>query len=393
MPRKKRLLIMVLVTIIAGAALAVPGGITVASDNEAINSDIAWLIAYVLLALTFSFLCSVAEAVLLSITPSYIEGLREERPSLARLLTKLKHENVDQSLVAILTMNTIAHTVGAIAAGAKAAVVFGSAWFGLFSALMTLMILFLSEILPKTLGVVHWRKLTRATAYYVNSLIVLLYPLVWVSELFTRVLTRKQNIHVFSRKEFIAMADLGKELGEIKDHEYRIIRSLFRFGALRVKDVMTPRTVIAALQKDQTVAHALRDPAIAPFSRIPLYGKSIDDIVGFILKDDLLLARSDSREEVPIETIIRDIVSVSEDASLSALFESLIRQKQHIALVINEHGGTEGIVSLEDIVETLLGMEIVDEMDQVDDMRALARQQWQKRIEAIGLKVEVNRPE
>ncbi|MEM7396582.1 MAG: DUF21 domain-containing protein, partial [Verrucomicrobiota bacterium] len=192
-----------------------------------------WLVIYIGLALIFSFLCSVAEAVLLSITPSFIAGMEQEHPKRAELIKKLKQDNVDRSLAAILTLNTIAHTVGAIGSGSKATAVFGSEWFGVFSAVMTLMILFLSEIIPKTLGAVHWRNLAGPTAIFVRWLILVLYPLIVVSELLTKLITKGKEVHVFSREEFAAMAVVGESSGHIDPDESRIIHNLLRFGQLK----------------------------------------------------------------------------------------------------------------------------------------------------------------
>ena len=343
------------------------------------HSDAILLLAYVLLALVFSFLCSVAEAVLLSITPTYIAGLRDKRPRQAEMLHKLKIENVDRSLAAILTLNTIAHTVGAIGAGAKATAVFGSAWFGVFSAVMTLLILFLSEIIPKTLGAVYWRSLTSVTAYFVRTLIIILYPLILVSELLTRLIAHGKEVHIFSRDEFIAMADMGEQSGQIKEQESRIIQNLFHFESLTAKDIMTPRTVIVALQQDITVSDALMEHPHNVFSRLPIYDKDLDGITGFVLKDDLLLAKAKDKHDMPVKSLQREIMAVSDALPLSQLLEKLLDERQHIALVVDNYGGTRGLVSLEDVVETLLGMEIVDEMDKVADMQTLARQQWERR--------------
>jgi len=350
------------------------------------QGDVVLLITYILMALVFSFLCSVAEAVLLSITPSYIAELQGRNPKLAALLKKLKQDNVDKSLAAILTLNTIAHTVGAIGSGSKATVVFGSAWFGLFSALMTLMILFLSEIIPKTIGAMHWRSLAGLTAQFVQILIWALYPLIWISEILTRLITRGKTTHVFSRDEFIAMADIGEQAGKIDQHESRIIQNLFRFGSLTSSDIMTPRTVISSLPQSMTVSEASAIKPPVSFSRIPLYQTDVDHIAGFILRDDLLHFKIGNRGETTLETLKRDIQSVPGKMSLSALLEFFLNQRQHIAIVIDEYGGTKGLVTMEDVVETLLGMEIVDEMDQAVDMQALARQQWEKRAKAHRLK-------
>ncbi|MEJ2246884.1 MAG: hemolysin family protein [Acidobacteriota bacterium] len=349
------------------------------------NTDVLLLLTYVLLALVFSFLCSIAEAVLLSITPSYIAGLHEKNSKLAPLLRRLKQDNVDQSLAAILTLNTIAHTVGAIGSGAEATVVFGSAWFGLFSAVMTLMILFLSEIIPKTLGVVFWRKLAKPTAIFIRGLIFSLYPLIKISEWVTRLIARKKGLHVFSRDEFIAMASIGEKTGELERGESRILRNLFKLGSLKVANVMTPRTVISALQQDMTVLEAMNSISQTPFSRLPVYKKNLDNISGFVLKTDLLLYKAKNEDHVKIESLKRDILFVVENLSLSGLLDTLLDRRQHIAVVTGEYGETKGIVTLEDVVETLLGLEIIDEMDRVEDMQVLARQQWEKRARALGL--------
>lgn len=355
-------------------------------DYEHTRADVLLLIAFVLLALIFSFLCSVAEAVILSITPSYIAGLKESHPQRAALLKRLKQEKIDQSLAAILTLNTIAHTVGAIGAGAKATLVFGSAWFGLFSAVMTLLILFLSEIIPKTLGALYWRNLAGPTSLFVRGLILVLYPLIWISERLTKLIAGRRNAQGFSRDEFIALAGIGEQAGQIDQHESGIIRNLFRLRSLKAKDIMTPRTVIVALPEDMTMTEALADET--QFSRLPLYKVDIDDANGFVLKDEVLLVKAQNRGEAQLKTLKRDIMVVPREMPISALLETFLDRRQHIALVVDEYGGTNGLVTFEDVVETLLGEEIVDEMDKEEDMQALARQRWEKRAKALGPKVD-----
>ena len=355
--------------------------------TEYTRTDVVLLVAYVLMALVFSFLCSIAEAVLLSITPSYIAGLQPDRPKLAALWKRLKQDNLDQSLAAILTLNTIAHTIGAIGSGAKATIIFGSTWFGVFSAIMTLMILFLSEIIPKTLGAVFWRKLVGITAIFVRSLVLILFPLIWISERLTRLIAKRKDLHVFSRKEFVAMAMVGEQAGQIRERESGIIHNLFRFESIKAKDIMTPRTVIVAFPQDMTVTEALDLKSHTSFSRLPLYREGLDDITGFILKTDMLISKANGQKDVKLLTLKRDIMTVAGEMPLSGLLEFFLNHRQHIALVVDEYGGTTGIVTLEDVVETLLGMEIVDEMDKVEDMQALARRQWEKRARAIGLQV------
>jgi len=362
-----------------GQACAAGTPITPAASSGFSDADVVLLIAYVLLALVFSFLCSVAEAVLLSITPSYIAGLADVNPGRATLLKRLKQDNVDQSLAAILTLNTIAHTVGAIGSGAKATAVFGSAWFGLFSAVMTLMILFLSEIIPKTIGAVYWRALTGWTAQFVRILILILYPLIRVSEALTRLVARGKKPHAFSRDEFLAMAGLGERSGKIDPQESGIIRNLFRMKSLTAEDIMTPRTVISGLPQDITVDEALSQEPAMVFSRLPIYDTDLDHITGFILRDDLLLAKASHRGDTHLISLKRDMAGVPVHMPLPDLFETMIAGRQHRARVYDRYGGTQGLVTTEDLVETLLGLEIVDETDRVEDMQALARRQWARR--------------
>jgi len=384
------LIVATIITFATESAAAAGLTATGPSDGGYTQWDVVMLFTYILLALVFSFLCSVAEAVLLSITPSYIAGLRDKKPKLAAHLKKLKQDNVDQSLAAILTLNTIAHTVGAIGSGSKATVVFGSAWFGLFSAIMTLMILFLSEIIPKTIGAVYWRTLAGLTARFVRALIWTLYPLIKISETLTRLIAHGKTTHVFSRDEFIAMADIGERDGKIDPHESRIIQNLFRLDSLTAADIMTPRTVISGLPQDMTVTAALDAKPSGTFSRLPLYETDLDHITGFILRDDLLLSKASDQGDVKLEELKREIKTVPDSMPLSNLLEFLLDQRQHIALVVDEYGGTTGLVTLEDVIETLLGMEIVDEMDRVEDMRALARRHWKKRAKALGLHVNAD---
>ena len=376
----------------AGPTAVAVGGTNTAAPGGEMGADVFLLFLYVSLALVVSFLCSVAEAVLLSVTPSYIEGLKETRPQRATLLKRLKQDRVDQALAAILTLNTVAHTVGAIGAGAKATVIFGSSWFGLFSAAMTLMILFLSEIIPKTIGAVYWAKLAGPVAFFVQLLIVGLYPIVRISEGLTIWIAKGRNVQVFSRDEFIAMARMGEFTGHLQEGESRIIRNLFRFETLRITDIMTPRTVISALAQDMTIAEALRSVTKTPFSRLPLYKRNLDDITGFVLKNDVLLFNAQGRGEEALATLRRDMLAVPVSVSLSVLLENFLKNRHHIAIVVDEHGGTMGLVTLEDLIETMTGMEIMDETDNVEDMRALARKRWLERAKALGIAVETMQP-
>lgn len=352
------------------------------------TTDVVLLVFYICLALIVSFLCSIAEAVLLSVTPSYIESERHRHPIRATLLKRLKQDDVDQSLAAILTLNTIAHTAGAIGAGAKAAVVFGSAWFGLFSVVMTLLILYFSEIVPKTIGAVYWTRLAGPVAYFVRGLIALLYPLVWISERLTKVIAHGKTVHIFSREELLAMARIGEQSGHINTKESRIIQNLFRFNVLFTGDIMTPRTVLSVLPEGQKIKDAIDFLTTTQFSRIPLYKEDIDDITGFVLRDDVLLKNSQGQGDELLATLKRSIHVVPNTMPLSMLFDCLLEQRQHIAIVVNEYGGTEGLVTIEDLVETLIGAEITDELDKVEDMRTLARRLWKERAQGLGIAVD-----
>ncbi len=381
----KRVMVFLLLMLLGGFAFSVEA-VQVANEQEAVTSfDWVLLWIYILIALLFSFLCSVAEAVLLSITPSYIEHLQEQRPKKAKVLRTLRITSVDRSLAAILTLNTIAHTVGAIAAGAQATVVFGSGWIGIFSAIMTLAILFFSEIIPKTIGAVYWKPLAPITAVFVQWLIKILYPLIWVSEAITKWISHGKKQHIFSRDEFLAMAGLGERTGDIDEHEFRVVRNLFRFRQLRAKDIMTPRTVMVSLPASAKVEDVFQQVLNIRFSRIPVYSEDNDDITDFVLKDDVLMTQAKEHGSRTLSHLKRKLICVLGEMPLPDLMEVLLNERQHIALVVDEYGQTSGLVTLEDLVETLLGLEIMDEMDEVKDMQILARQQWRKRAQKRGL--------
>lgn len=357
--------------------------IVVATDES--TNAMAYLIGFVLLALVVSFLCSVAETVLLSVTPAFIAHLKEKDPAKAEVLQSLRQDKVDRSLAAILTMNTVAHTVGAIEAGAQSAVVFGSSWVGFFSAVMTLLILFFSEIIPKTLGAVFWPRLVTPMTWYIRALIILMYPLVQASEAITRVITRNREMPKFSRDEFVALASVGQESGEIDQRELRIIHNLFRFRQLTTVDIMTPRSVITGLPETLSFNEAINQTAKLPFSRIPIYKDSIDTITGFVIKNELLLHTDSSEQNNLLRSIRRPVEYVPESMSLPQLFETQLKQRLHIALVVDEYGDIKGLVTLEDTLETLLGLEIIDETDNIEDMQQWARHQWEARARKLGI--------
>jgi len=364
------------------------GAVSTSSEAAAPTAlSVSLLIFFVLLAIGISFVCSLAESVLLSMTPSFIADVQETSPKKADMLRSLKVDNIDQSLAAILTLNTVAHTLGSIGAGAQATIVFGSAWFGLFSALMTLAILFLSEIIPKTLGTVYWRQLSSLVAYFVRGIILLLYPLIWFSERLTKLLVRGKEPQTFSRREFAALASIGEESGQIDPLESRIIRNLLAFGAIKVEDIMTPRSVMLAFEENKTVAELLVDRPKLTFSRLPIYDGDLDNITGFVLKTDMLLAKVNHAMHKPLTQFQRDITFVFSKMKLFDLLELMLKNRIHIAITVGEYGEVKGLVTLEDVFETLLGLEIVDEIDRVEDMQALARQMMDRRVERLGMKL------
>ena len=329
------------------------------------------LILFVVLAIGVSFLCSILEAVLLSITPSFVEGAEAERPELADKLRGLRTD-IERPLAAILSLNTIAHTVGATGAGAQAAVVFGDTGVGIFSAVLTLGILVLSEIVPKTLGATYWRALAPFAVRVLPWLIVAQLPLVWMSQAITRLLARGDAGAEVSREEITAMTTAGQRLGVVAADETRIVSNLFRLPEIFARDVMTPRTVIEHLRGEDTVAAAVEGRDGFPFSRLPVTGASIDEVQGFVLTRDLLLAALRGEGGKRVADLARDLPRVAEDADLDTLFDRFLEGDTHIALVEDAYGGTAGLVSMEDVLETLLGAEIVDENDEAVDLRKVA---------------------
>lgn len=363
------------------AMVGAPGGES--PDPDQAGGSILGLVIFGTIAIGFSFFCSIAEAVILSVTPSFIATLAEKGKRAAVLLEGLK-ANIDRPLAAILTLNTVAHTVGAAGVGAQAAGIWGSEAVGWASGFMTLMILVLSEIIPKTLGAIHWRRLAPVMARALDLLIKVFYPFVRLSELITRMLGGKRQ-EVVTREEVAAMAEISLESGEIGHRESQILNNLFRLQSLTAHDIMTPRPVLIAFPEEMTVEQVLSESRTIPVSRIPVYKESIDHVTGFVLKNDILLARANEQAETPLTALRREVRSVSETAPLMLLLDVLLRERNHLAIVVDEYGGVDGLVTMEDLIETLLGIEIVDEADEAIDMQRYARRQWKRRAEAAGL--------
>lgn len=353
------------------------------------------LIAFFLASIFFSFLCSILEAVLLSITPAYVAIQDQESSRIANNLARFK-DDIDRPLAAILTLNTIAHTVGAIGVGSQAAVLFGDNSIELLGLSlisleafiaggMTLAILIFSEVIPKTLGANNWEALTPFTVRTLGVMLIVLAPLVWLSQFITRNLKKDKDRPVLTRSDFRVMAKLGKESGILEDKEHQIIYNLLRLSRVQLKDIMTPRIVVVSASESMTIGEFHEQHQDLPFSRIPVYIDQSDNITGYVLKDELLLNLIDNNANKALGEIKRDIIIVHRTLPIPDLLDMFILKKEHMALVVDEFGGMEGIVSMEDIIETLLGFEIVDESDSTEDMQALARKNWERRAERLGI--------
>ena len=356
----------------------VPGPAGAASGS----GSLTLLVLYIVLAIGVSFLCSVLEAVLLSVSPAYVGTLEATNPGAAGRLKSLKAD-VERPLAAILSLNTVAHTIGAAGAGAEAAAYFGDASVGVFSAVLTLGILVLSEIIPKTLGAVYWRGLAPLVSRTLPLLIWITIPLVWLSQGITKLIARGEKEGQVSREELAALAQIGTEEGVFDETEGRILRSLFRFNKLTARDVMTPRTVVVAYPETTPLAEVAAGDT--RFSRLPVYDRDRDHVTGFVLRDDVLAAVTQGRGDQPASTVAREILTVPDSLPLPKLFERLLDRREHLALVVGEYGGTSGVASVEDVIETLLDLEIQDESDVDHDMQAAARERWTERAVRLGI--------
>ena len=341
----------------------------------------------VLLALTLgiSFVCSVLEAVLLSITPSYVAASVNNHPRLGRVMERLKTD-AERPLAAILALNTIANTAGATGVGAQATIVFGNSAVGITSAILTLLVLFVSEIVPKTLGATYWRALEPVTTRIVNALIVLMFPFVVAGSILRRLISRREPPEGMSSDEIHAIAELGHKEGLLDADESRVLQNIVRFGSVLIRDVMTPRTVVVAFPDATTVAEAIDQRAGRPFpSRVPVFEETIDSMTGYVMRVDVLQHAVEGRPGTPLSDLKREVPLVPDSLSLRQAINRLIDEREHIVVVIDEYGGTAGIVTIEDVLETLLGREIVDESDSAHDMQLLARRRWKRRARELGI--------
>ncbi len=369
------------------ASLSELSDLAAGADAGVVGSgSVSMLLFYVGMALGISFLCSLLEAGLLSASPSYIE-LMAQAGKRSGLLMRRHKENVERPISAILTLNTIAHTVGAASAGAEAASVFGGEWTGLISAVLTLLILVLSEIVPKTLGVAYWKPLMPFVAYVTHWLTIVFTPAVTAFEGLGRLLTpaTQEKDPETMRSELELMAQLSGEEGALEPTEQLIFKNVLRLDSVPIRDIMTPRTVMFALPERLTVGEAMQKHPLIPYSRIPLYKDNYDSISQFVLRFDLLAAAARDQDHLPITAFARPLLTIPETLSVSRTLEQFIKTKQHIFLIFDEFGGTSGLLTMEDVIESLLGVEITDESDIAEDLRTLAEQRYTRKREVLKL--------
>jgi CBS domain containing-hemolysin-like protein len=339
------------------------------------------LIVYLAIAIGISFLCSILEAVLLSITPSFAENLAGNRPRAGARINRLR-ERLDESLASILILNTFAHTMGAVGVGSQALQLFGAQWEALIAVLLTLAILYFSEIIPKTLGATFWRPLAVPASVVISWLVKLVYPLVWLATRLTRLFARKRENEI-TREEIVAMLSLGQKDGALISQENEYLFNILNLREVTTEEVLTPRTVVHMLPQSLSISEALENPASKRFSRMPIYGNDIDDITGKVLRVDLYEAERSGHGADPISRVAKPILRVPEKLPVQHLLDKFIKKQAHLFLVEDEFGQTAGIVTLEDAIETLLGREIVDESDVVEDMQELARGKYRERLRAV----------
>lgn len=355
------------------------------------------LLIYALLSIIISFLCSILEAALLSFTPTYLRLKTQEGKQYATTLANYK-KDIDRPLIAILTLNTIAHTVGAILVGVEAeklpykVEVLGINLVGIVSAIMTMLILVVSEIIPKTIGATYWKKMGSFTALFLNVIILpLKYTgILWLLMLITRMVGKSAHVSTMSREEFIAITDAAEEEGVFEESETTVIKNLLVFKSVQAKDVMTPFTVVTSEDETLSLEEFHEKHKSLRFSRIPVYKDKTHNITGFVLRDDILEEIVEDRGDKLLSDLRRDIFVVAAEKPIPELFEIFIKQRVHIAQVVDDFGNTIGVVTMEDIIETLLGLEIMDESDSIEDMQLQARKNWKRRAKRMGIQLEEN---
>ena len=336
------------------------------------------LFLYFFAVLGISFLCSLLESFILSVTHAHISLVSKDQPALGKKLSHFK-ENINRPLSAILSLNTIANTVGAASVGAITLIEFGSSWVAIMSGILTLSILIFSEIIPKTIGALYWKRILVPATFAVQVLIVMTYPLVVLLELLSKWLAKDGNEDKVSREEVIAMAELGEDEGTIEESESTVIENVLMLDDIPVEEVLTPRSVIFALDKTSSVKEVLDKYNDIEFSRIPVYEKELDNIIGIVRRHVLLKSKAEDQFDVTMGELAKPIHTVEENDSVGDVLDEFVKRREHLFMVKDQFGQVAGLITLEDAIETLLGIEIVDETDSVVDMRKLALDNWRKK--------------
>lgn len=336
------------------------------------------LLSYLFLALITSFLCSIVESVLLSTPITFLKAGAENGNKSAIEFLKLK-DNIDRPLSAILSLNTIAHTVGAAGVGAQATLVFGEKYFGLVSAILTILILVLTEIIPKTIGANYAKQLVGFSAKTIKVMVAIAYPLVVAAAFLTKLLSRKGDDQTTSREEISVLANIGMQEGIFRENENKIIQNLIKLYEIRVTEIMTPRIVCVTANEEMTLKEFMENKDFLNFSRIPIYKTNSDDITGYVLRAFIFEKLAEDQFNLQLKDIMREIVILPESINVYKAWEKLLGLEEHIAIIVNEYGGFEGVVTVEDIIETLMGIEIVDEKDTISDMQQYAMDKWKNR--------------
>ncbi|MDD4610211.1 MAG: CNNM domain-containing protein [Bacteroidaceae bacterium] len=349
------------------------------------------LLFYLFLALFVSFLCSILEAVLLSTPSTFVNTKALEGNRSALILKKFK-QNIDKPLSAILSLNTIANTVGAAGVGAQARVL-GNEYVGIVSAILTLLILIFSEIIPKTIGASYWRVLALPATSVIRLLITICYPLVWMSEFITKAITNKSKKNSISREEISAMLNIGEKEGTFESKENKIIQNIMRLSVVKAKEIMTPRTVVATASEDMTLKEFYANKSLLHYSRIPLYSNDEgENITGYILRQQVFELLAADKFDILLKDIKRPIQIYVDLQSITSIWEDLLANKEHIALIVDEYGSFVGIVTMEDVIESLLGLQILDEKDRITNMQEYARKRWEIRKAKYNYLYETESP-
>jgi len=330
------------------------------------------LVLYFLAAVVISFICSVLESVLLSVTMPYISVLEKERPNVGKLL-KLHKKNIHKSIASILILNTIANTLGAAAVGAQAEHVFGTGAVFYVSIVLTFAILFFAEIIPKTIGATYWKELAPAAAYVIRFFIWITYPIILMTLFVTNRIKKGDEGHSLTKEELLESALLSEDEGVLDEQESDIIENILKLDDIKVHDILTPRSVVFALEGNKTIDDIVKNEAdIFKYSRIPVYDETIESVTGMVMTKQLF-AQALKDNSIPLKEIQKDIYRINEQVPVSWALDLFIEKKEHMFLVLDKYDQVEGIVTLEDCVETILGVEIVDESDAHVDMRELAK--------------------